>query len=69
MKSQTFGVEIEMNHITRQRAAQLAAGFFGTERYENTAYRNRYMTWSAWDRQGYYRTFPIYDDGRQRRTV
>lgn len=52
MRSQTFGVEIEMNHITRQKAARLAAGFFGTGRYENTAYRNGYMTWSAWDAQG-----------------
>ena len=37
MKKQTIGVEIEMNSITREKAAKLAAGFFGTERYENTA--------------------------------
>ena len=49
MKAQTFGVEIEMNHITRQTAARTAAAFFGTGRFENTAYRNGYMTWSAWD--------------------
>ena len=47
-----FGVEVEMNHITRQNAAKLAADFFGTGRYENTAYRNGYMTHSAYDQQG-----------------
>ena len=47
-----FGVEVEMNHITRQNAAKVAAGFFGTGRYENTAYRNGYMTWSAYDQSG-----------------
>jgi hypothetical protein len=49
LKNQTIGVEIEMNHITRERAAKLAADFFGTGRYENTARRNGYCTWSAWD--------------------
>jgi len=52
MKAQTFGVEIEMNGITRQNAARIAAEHFGTGSYENTAYRNGYMTWSAWDEQG-----------------
>ena len=52
MKNQTIGVEIEMNHITRERAARLAADFFGTSRYENTAGRNGYCTWTAWDAQG-----------------
>lgn len=52
MKRQTIGVEVEMNSITRQHAAQVAAEFFGTGRYENTASRNGYMTWSAWDAQG-----------------
>ena len=52
MKQQTIGVEVEMNNITRQRAAQLAADYFGTHRSENTAYRNGYMTWSAYDAQG-----------------
>ena len=28
LKNQTIGVEIEMNHITRERAAKLAADFF-----------------------------------------
>ena len=52
MKNQTFGVEIEGNNIIRQKAAQKAAEYFGTGRYENTARRNGYMTWSAWDSQG-----------------
>ena len=52
LKKQTIGVEIEMNHITRERAARLAADHFGTGRYEYTASRNGYSTWSAWDAQG-----------------
>ena len=52
MKQQTIGVEVEMNSITRQKAAKVAAEFFGTGRYENTAGRNGYSTWSAWDAQG-----------------
>ena len=52
MKKQTIGVEIEMNNITREAAAKLAADFFGTGRYEYTARRNGYETWSAWDGQG-----------------
>ena len=41
MKSQTFGVEIECNNITREKAARVAAEFFGTNRWENTAARRR----------------------------
>ena len=52
MKQQTIGVEVEMNSITRDKAARLAATFFGTGRYENTAGRNGYSTWSAWDANG-----------------
>lgn len=52
MKAQTIGVEIEMNSITRENAAKCAAAFFGTERFEYTAGRNGYYTWSAWDAQG-----------------
>lgn len=52
MKKQTIGVEIEMNNITREKAAKIAAEFFGTNRYQNTARRNGYQTFSAWDRQG-----------------
>lgn len=51
-KKQTIGVEVEMNGITRRRAAEVAAGFFGTGRYQDTARRNGYYTWSAWDAQG-----------------
>ena len=52
MKKQTIGVEVEMNSITREAAAKLAADFFGTGRYQNTAVRNGYSTWSAWDANG-----------------
>lgn len=52
MKKQTIGVEIEMNSITREKAAQIAADFFGTGRNQNTASRNGYSTWSAWDGEG-----------------
>lgn len=49
MMNQTIGVEVEMNNITRTKAAQLAAEFFGTGRHEHTAGRNGYDTYSAWD--------------------
>ena len=52
MKKQTIGVEVEMNNITRSAAAKLAASFFGTNNFRNTASRNGYCTWSAWDAQG-----------------
>lgn len=52
MKKQTIGVEVEMNSITRDKAAKLAGAFFGTGRFENTAERNGYCTWSAWDEIG-----------------
>lgn len=52
MKEQTIGVEVEMNHITRNAAAKIAAELFGTGRYSDTAARNGYYTWSAWDQQG-----------------
>ena len=52
MKKQTIGVEVEMNNIARDKAARIAAKFFGTGRYENTAVRNGYSTWSAWDADG-----------------
>lgn len=51
-KRQTIGVEVEMNNITREKAAKVAATLFGTGRYENTARRNGYSTWSAWDTDG-----------------
>lgn len=52
MKEQTIGVEVEMNNITRANAAKVAAELFGTGRYSDTAFRNGYCTWSAWDQQG-----------------
>ena len=52
LKNQTIGVEVEMNSITRKAAAQLAAEYFGTGRWEDTAFRNGYYTYSAWDAQG-----------------
>jgi len=52
MKKQTIGVEVEMNSITREKAAELAAEFFGTGRSRYTAARNGYETWSAWDEEG-----------------
>lgn len=52
MKKQTIGVEVEMNRISRDDAARIAADFFGTGRYQNTSARNGYCAWSAWDAQG-----------------
>ena len=52
MKKQTIGVEVEMNNIERHKAAKVAATYFGTGRFEDTARRNGYSTWSAWDAQG-----------------
>lgn len=52
MKKQTIGVEVEMNNITREKAARVAAEFFGTGRYRDTSYRNGYYAWSAWDESG-----------------
>ena len=52
MKKPTFGIEIEGNNITREKAARAAAQYFETNRYEYTARRNGYDAWSAWDAQG-----------------
>ena len=52
MKKQSFGIEIEGNNITREKAAKTAAEYFGTGRYEYTARRNGYDSWSAWGAQG-----------------
>lgn len=52
MKAQTFGVEVEGNGITREKAAKVAAEFFGTNQYAYTAGVDGYYTWSAWDAQG-----------------
>ena len=53
LKNQTIGVEIEMNNITREDAAKVAAEFFGDPtNYRDTHRRNGYNSWSAWDAQG-----------------
>lgn len=52
MKKPTFGIEIEGNNITREKAARTAARYFEIDRYEYTAGRNGYDAWSAWDAQG-----------------
>ena len=49
MKNQTIGVEVEMNNITREKAAKVAAELFGTNNYRYTG--DGYKTWSAWDSQ------------------
>ena len=51
-QAQTYGVEIEMNNITRENAAKVAAEFFGTGRYEYTGYVDGYQTWTAFDAEG-----------------
>ena len=51
MKDQTFGVEIETSGITRQRAAQIIAAYFGTQdtvRYAGTGYD----IWTCLDSKG-----------------
>lgn len=52
MKTQRFGIEIEMTGITREHAAKIAAKFFGTHNYSNTALTDGYKTWSAFDANG-----------------
>ena len=47
MKNQSIGVEIEMNSITRRDAARVAAEFFGTGRFEDTARTNGYYASTA----------------------
>lgn len=49
MLNQTFGVEIEMSGINRERAAKLIAEYFGTSHHYEGGY---YDTWSAIDPQG-----------------
>lgn len=49
MKSQNFGIEIELTGITRQQAAAVIANYFGTQsRYVGT----NYQTYTATDRKG-----------------
>lgn len=49
MKTQRFGIEIELTGITREEAAQVIADFFGTESYFIGTY---YQTYGAKDRNG-----------------
>ncbi len=51
MKQQTIGVEIEMNHITREKASELVAEYFGTTNYDSAS-EYGYSSWSCKDNQG-----------------
>ena len=51
MKKQTIGVEIEMNGITRSKAAKVVAGYFGTNHY-NAASEYGYRAWACKDNDG-----------------
>ena len=46
LKDQCFGVEVEMTGITREQAAQVLAGYFGTEPHHTGG---TYDTWSVKD--------------------
>lgn len=48
----TFGVEIETACISRESAARVAAGVFGTGRVANRGIECGYGRWSAYDAQG-----------------
>ena len=48
MKNQTIGVEVEMNNITRKRAAELTAEYFHTRAYD-AADTYGYSTWACLD--------------------
>lgn len=50
MKEQTFGVEVEMNNITRPDAAKIVAGYFGTTAYDSER-EYGYYSWSCKDRK------------------
>lgn len=50
IKKQTFGVEIEMNGISRQKASKVVAQLFGTNNYVYTG--EGYQTWTATDALG-----------------
>lgn len=51
MKKQTIGVEVEMNNITRQKAAEKVAEYFGTTAFDS-AWQYGYSSWACKDRQG-----------------
>ena len=50
MKEQTFGAEVEMNNISREKAAKTAADYFGTNGIEYIG--GSYYTWECKDGQG-----------------
>ena len=49
MRTQRFGIEIELTGITREDAAKVIAEYFGTESYYIGTY---YKTYGAKDRKG-----------------
>ncbi|NBI93183.1 amidoligase, partial [Lachnospiraceae bacterium] len=49
MRTQRFGIEIEMTGITRKKAAEVIAEYFGIESFYLGTY---YKTYGAKDRQG-----------------
>lgn len=49
MKTQKFGIEIELTGITRKKAADVIAEYFGTEKFYIGTY---YQTYGAKDRKG-----------------
>ena len=51
MKNQTIGVEVEMNNITREKAAKKVAEFFGTTAWYAAA-EYGYFSWACKDQQG-----------------
>lgn len=58
LKDQRFGIEIEMTGITRQRAAEVCAEYFGTQSSYAGSY---YNTYAALDSQG--RQWQFMSDG------
>ncbi len=54
VKNQTFGLELEVNHISRQTAARAIAGVLSTDGYTAPVHHEggSYDTWVAVDREG-----------------
>ena len=53
MKNQTFGIEIEMNHITRERAAQVVAATLPSNTLgDSPVIRHTGGTYDAWEVTG-----------------
>ena len=69
MKNQTIGVEIEMNNITREKAARKVAEYFGTREW-NAASEYGYYSWACKDQQGrvwkFQRDVSIYGPGAEK---